>query len=164
MNAWRTQADKYTKDSNCILLPPKRRLEIDNWLHKKLAATLVTRYSPDNPQMKILMATTSKYVPTSVHQWGQAQICDGGDRFKCCALLKGKRHICDCTYVKVSASQLFPYRIPLVRNDCPVYAFFFIFPVVSLFNPHSFIMTSYVLIYPYFSSLTARSYVQYSAR
>ena len=55
-------------------------------------------------------------------------------------------------------------KILLVRNDCPVYAFFFVFPFISLFNPHSFIMTSYVLIYSYFSSLTACLYVRYSAR
>ena len=42
------------------------------------------------------------------------------------------------------------------------FSLFFLF--VLLFNPHSFIMTSYVLIYSYFSSLTACLYVQYSAR
>ena len=50
-----------------------------------------------------------------------------------------------------------------VRNDCPVYAFFFVFPFISLFNPHSFTMTSYVPIYSYFSSLAACLYVRYSA-
>ena len=63
---------------------------------------LVTRYSPDDPQMKISMNTASKYVPTSVRQWGQAKICNGGDQFKCRALLKGQRQARDCTYVKVS--------------------------------------------------------------
>ena len=91
-----------TKDSEYVLLPPKRKLEIDSKLQKKLAATLVTRYSPDDPQMKISMATASKYIPASVHQWGQAQIRDGGDRFKCHALLKGQRRTRDCTYVRVS--------------------------------------------------------------
>lgn len=86
-----------------ILLPPKRNLDIDSRLRKKLAAALVTRYSPDNPHMKISMATASKYIPTSVHQWGQAQIHHGGDCFKCRALLKGQSHARDCTYVKVSA-------------------------------------------------------------
>ena len=57
-----------------------------------------------------------------------------------------------------------PWPVRTVRNDCPVYAFFFVFPIVSLFNPHSFITTSYVLIYSYFSSLTACLYVRYSAR
>jgi hypothetical protein len=92
------------EDSDYILLPPKRMLEIDSKLRKKIAAALVTRYSPDDPQMKISMTTASKYVPASVCQWGQAQIRDGGDRFKCRALLKGQRHTRDCTYVKVSMS------------------------------------------------------------
>jgi hypothetical protein len=93
-----------TSDSDYILLPPKRKLGIDSRLRKKLAAALVTRYSPDDPQMKILMTTTSKYIPESIHQWGQPQIRDGGDWFKCRALLKGQGHARDCTYVKVSMS------------------------------------------------------------
>ena len=52
----------------------------------------------------------------------------------------------------------------VARNDCPIYAFFFVFPFLLLFNPHSFIMTSYVLIYSCFSSLTACLYAQYPAR
>ena len=48
---------------------------------------------------------------------------------------------------------LFDLEIP-VRNNCPVYTFFFVFPLISLSNPHSFITTSYVPIYPYFPSLT----------
>lgn len=110
-NTWSECADNNTKDSDYVLLPPKRKLEIDSRLHKKLAAMLVTRYSPDDPHMKISMTTASKYVPISVRQWGQAQIRGGGDRFKCRALLKGKRHVRDCTYVKVSASQFIPYHI-----------------------------------------------------
>ena len=51
-----------------------------------------------------------------------------------------------------------------VRNDSPVYAFFFVFPLISLSNPHSFITTSYVPIYSYFPSLTTCLYVRYSAR
>ena len=50
-----------------------------------------------------------------------------------------------------------------VRNDCPVYTFFFVFPLISLSNPHSFITTSYIPIYSYFPSPTACLYVQYSA-
>ena len=50
-----------------------------------------------------------------------------------------------------------------VRNDCPVYAFFFVFPFISFFDPHSFITTSYVPIYSYFSSLTTYVYTRYSA-
>jgi hypothetical protein len=91
-------------DSDYILLPPKRKLEINSQLRKKLAAALVTRYSPDYPQMKILMTTTSKYIPESIHQWGQVQICDRGDWFKCRVLLKGQGRAHDCTYVKVSMS------------------------------------------------------------
>ena len=63
---------------------------------------LVTRYSPDDSQMKISMNTASKYVPTSVRQWGQVKICNGGDQFKCHALLKGQRQAYDCMYMKVS--------------------------------------------------------------
>ena len=107
-----TFAEMSTKDYNYVLLPPQRKLEIDSRLRKKLAAALVTRYSPDDPQMKIPIKTASKYVPVIVHQWGQAQIRDGGDRFKCRALLKGQRHARDCTYVKVSAPHpLFPYHM-----------------------------------------------------
>ena len=98
-------------DSNYILLPPKRKLEIDSRLRKKLAAALVTRYSPDDPRMKISITTASKYVPASIRQWGQAQIRDGGDRFKCRVLLKGQRHTRDCTYVKVSILKPSPYCI-----------------------------------------------------
>jgi len=94
--------DTCAKDSDYILLPPKKKLEIDKRLHKKLAATLVTRYSPDDPRMKISMGTASRHVPAHVHQWGQAQIRGGGDRFKSRALLKGQRHVRDCTYIKVS--------------------------------------------------------------
>lgn len=90
-------------DSGYTLLPPKRKLVIDAKLHKKLAMALVTRYSPDDPSMKISMATASKYVPTNVRQWGQVQIRDGGDRFKSRAMLKGQKRARDCTYVKVSS-------------------------------------------------------------
>jgi hypothetical protein len=99
--------DACAKDSDYVLLPPNKKLEIDSGLRKKLAAALVTRYSPDNPQMKISIATASKYVPQSVSQWGQAQIRGGGDRFKCRALLKGRQHARDCTYVKVIAPSIF---------------------------------------------------------
>ena len=51
-----------------------------------------------------------------------------------------------------------------VRNDCPAHAFFFVFPFVSLSNPHSFIMPSYVPIYSCFSSLTLYLCARYSAR
>ena len=106
------------KDFDYVLLPPKRKLEIDSRLRKKLAAALVTRYSPDDPRMKISMATASKYIPTSVHQWGQAQIRNGGDRFKCRAMLKGQRHARDCTYVKVSTTRpVFAHRVPLVNHN-----------------------------------------------
>ena len=108
-------ANSCIEDSDYVLLPPKRKLEIDSHLHKKLTAALITRYSPDDPRMKISVATASKHVPTSVHQWGQAQIHDGGDRFKCRALLKGQRHTCDCTFVKVSWSQPFLYWIPMTN-------------------------------------------------
>ena len=91
-----------TRDSEYTLLPPKRSLVIDPGLHKKLAMALVTRYSPNDPSMKISIATASKYVPTNTRQWGQAQIGNGGDRFKSRALLKGRNHTRDCTYVKVS--------------------------------------------------------------
>jgi hypothetical protein len=99
--------EKYAKDHDYVLLPPQRKLEIDSRLRKKLAAALVTRYSPDDPRMKISMKTASKYVPTSVHQWGQAQIRDEGDHFKCRALLKSQRYACDCTYIKVSTCHPF---------------------------------------------------------
>ena len=100
-------------DSDYILLPPKRKLKINSRLHKKLAAALVTRYSPNNPQMKILMATASKYIQKSVCQWGQAQIRNGGNWFKCRVLLKGQKHTCDSTYVKLSTFHLpSPYCIP----------------------------------------------------
>ena len=84
-------ANSCIEDSDYVLLPPKRKLEIDSRLRKKLAAALITRYSPDDPRMKISVATASKHVPTSVRQWGQAQIRDGGDRFKCHALSLGAR-------------------------------------------------------------------------
>ena len=100
---YRKLADAFAQDSNYTLLPPERKLEINTRLQKKLAAALVTRYSPDDPRMKISMATVSKHVPASVRQWGQVQIRGGGDRFKCRTLLKGQRHTRDCTYVKVSA-------------------------------------------------------------
>ena len=93
-------------DSQYILLPPKQRLVIDNKLHKKLALALVTRYSPDDPRIKISVGTASKYIPASVRQWGQVQIRDGGDRFKCRALLKGRKRTRDCTYVKVRLPDL----------------------------------------------------------
>ena len=84
----------------------------------KLAMALVTRYSPDEPSMKISMATTSKYVPTSTRQWGQAQIGNRGDRFKSRALLKGQKHTHNCTYVKMSLfrSCLFIVSPPLTMR------------------------------------------------
>jgi len=103
-----TATKRLITDSNYILLPPKKSLAIDGGLLKKLAAALVTRYSPDDPRMKISIATVSKYVPASVCQWGQVQIRDGGDRFKCHALLKGQAHSRDCTYVKVSVCRPLP--------------------------------------------------------
>lgn len=88
-------------DSDYCLLPPERQFLVDQGTRKKLAAALVTRYSPDDPRHKISIATASKYVPDSIRQWGQVQICGGGDRFKCGALLKNQKHSRDCTYVKV---------------------------------------------------------------
>ena len=109
-------AEKHATDLDYILLPPQKRLVIDGSLCKKLAAALVTRYSPDNPQTKISVATASKHIPTSVRQWGQAQVCDGGDWFKCCALLKGQRHTRDCTYVKVSVPLFLIRSTPLIAG------------------------------------------------
>ena len=97
----RKSTDACIEDSDFILLPPKKKLEIDVQLQKKLAAALVTRFSPDDPQMKISMATASRHIPSDIFQWGQAQICGGGDRFKCRVLLKSQRYTRDCTYVKV---------------------------------------------------------------
>ena len=71
--------DTCAKDIDYILLPPKRELEIDGRLQQKLAAALVTRYSPDDPWMKIPIATASRHILACVHQWGQAQIHGGGD-------------------------------------------------------------------------------------
>ena len=102
--SWTTTTEKYAADSEYVLLPPTKKFAIDSGLCKKLAAALVTRYSPDNPLMKISIATASKYVPMSVHQWGQGHIRGGGDWFKCCGLLRGQRHARDCTYVKVSTA------------------------------------------------------------
>jgi len=114
-------AEKHVTDSEYILLPPKKSLVIDSSLCKKLAAALVTRYSPDdNPRMKVSVATASKYVPASVRQWGQGQIGGGGDRFKCRALLKGQGHARDCTYVKVSMPCLPPCRIFLANHEAQV--------------------------------------------
>ena len=107
--------DNRTKDSDYTLLPPKRMLKIDSWLWKKLTTALVTRYSPDDPRMKISMTTASRYVPASVCQWGQAQVCDGGDRLKCRALLKGQKHARDCTYIKVST--FYPHFPSLANHE-----------------------------------------------
>ena len=112
MISYREPTDMFIQDSNYILLPPNRGLEIDNRLKRKLAATLVTRYSPDDPQKKISIATASKHVPASVRQWGQAQIRGGGDRFKCHVLLKGQRHSRNCTFVKVGVSLHFSPHLP----------------------------------------------------
>ena len=46
-----------------------------------------------------------------------------------------------------------------VRNDCPVYTFFFFSPFVLPSYLHSFVTTSYNPIYSYFPSLTAYLYV-----
>ena len=105
-----------TLDSECILLPPKRKLVINAGLRKKLAMALVTRYSPNNLSMKILITTASKYIPTSVHQWGQVQICNRGNRFKSHALLKSRKHTCDCTHVKVSVHPV-SFTIPFQLTD-----------------------------------------------
>jgi len=114
-------AEKHVTDSEYILLPPKKSLVIDSSLCKKLAAALVTRYSPDDdPRMKVPVAIASKYVPASVRQWGQGQIGGGGDRFKCRALLKGQGHSRDCTYIKVSMSHLPPCRIFLANHEAQV--------------------------------------------
>ena len=67
-NFIRKFTDTRAKDSDYILLPPKRELEIDGHLQQKLAAALVTRYSPDDPQMKISIATASRHIPARVHQ------------------------------------------------------------------------------------------------
>lgn len=99
-----TTTEENAADSEYVLLPPKKNLVLESGLSKKLAAALVTRYSPDNPPTKISIATASKYVPTSVCQWGQGHIRNGGDRFKCRGLLKGQRCARDCTYVKVSTA------------------------------------------------------------
>lgn len=115
-----TVAEEPATDSDYTLLPPQKKLIIDRSLSKKLAVALVTRYSPDDPRMKISVSTASKYIPVSVRQWGQAQIRDGGDRFKCRALLKGRRHTRDCTHVKVSVLSLLPYQNYLANFEVQV--------------------------------------------
>ena len=99
-------------DSEYILLPPKKVLKINHQLQRKLVAALVTGYSPDNLQMKISIATTSRHMPTNLCKWGQAQVHGSGDQFKCCVLLKGQQWMCDCTYVKVSKAPVFCYTHP----------------------------------------------------
>ena len=69
-----------------------------------LAAALVTRYSPDDPRLKIPIAKAKICLPEIVRQWGQVQIMGGGDKLTCSALIKPGRYTRDCTFIKVCSN------------------------------------------------------------
>jgi hypothetical protein len=52
-----------------------------------------------------------------------------------------------------------PHPAPVCQEHYPIYTFFFVFPLISFFNPHSFIMTIMILFIPIFYSLTTCLYM-----
>jgi len=83
---------------------PRKMLTLNEDVHTKLAAALVTRFSPlKGPRIPI--PTAKKYVPTgAVLQWGRVQISEGGDRMCCREMIKPGSLGRDCTYVRVCPS------------------------------------------------------------
>jgi hypothetical protein len=90
---------------------PRKLLKLDEDVRAKLAAVLITRYSPLKGP-KITSFITKKYVPTiAVLQWGRIQVAKGGDKMCCRAMVKPGSLSRDCTYVRVHllATIVFPY-------------------------------------------------------
>jgi len=76
-------------------------MALDENVRTKLAAALITRYSPLNGP-KIVSFVAKKYVPTkAVLQWGRIQVTEGGDRMCCREMIKPGSLGRDCTYVRV---------------------------------------------------------------
>ena len=80
---------------------PRKLLTLNENVQTKLAAALITRYSPLKGP-KIVSFVAKRYVPTTaVLQWGRIQVAEGGDRICCREMIKTGSLGCDCTYIRV---------------------------------------------------------------
>ena len=85
---------------------PWKLLALDEDICTVLAKALITRFSPLTGR-KIPTFTAKRYVPTvAICQWGRVQIAEGGDTMCCHGMIKSGLLGRDCTYVRVSYSQL----------------------------------------------------------
>ena len=83
---------------------PRKLLKLNEDTRIKLAAALITRYSPLGGQ-KISSLVAKEYVPMSaVLHWGRVQIAEGGDKMCCREMIKSGLVGRDCTYVRVRLS------------------------------------------------------------
>ena len=70
-------------DPQRVFMRPRKMLALDKDVREKLAAALVTRYSPLQGQ-KIPFFVAKNCIPMGpVLQWGKIQITGGGDRLCC---------------------------------------------------------------------------------
>ena len=80
---------------------PRTMLKLDEDVPTKLAAAIITRFSPLKGP-KIASFVAKKYIPIgAVLQWGQVQVAEGGDRMCCRQMIKPGSLGRDCTYVRV---------------------------------------------------------------
>ena len=91
-------------DPQWVFMRPRKMLALDKDVREKLAAALVTRYSPLQGQ-KIPFFVAKNCIPTGpVLQWGKIQITGGRDRMCCRVMIKPGSLGRDCTCVRVSPS------------------------------------------------------------
>ena len=80
---------------------PRLILKLDQDVRTKIAAALVTRYSPLKGR-QIPISFAKKFVPDGpISQWGRVQVAEGGDTMCCRAMIKPGAIGRDCTYVRV---------------------------------------------------------------
>ena len=96
-------AEQRCIDPHYTLLAPRKTLKITEGLRRQLADLIVTRCSPDFGTQKVSTTTARKYIPDRMKEWGRAQLADGGDRIKGCALINEETPARrTCCFVRVS--------------------------------------------------------------
>ena len=87
-------------DNTCILLYPRRTLDITRGLQDKILSCLcTTRYDIPVPHLRRLL-------PTVVQHWGKLRILPAGDTIRAASLQTHAEDRRDCTFVRVSPSLL----------------------------------------------------------
>ena len=158
------------------ILPSPRKKKQEMISHKKRSWRMVWKWmKSSSPQLGLWEARNGHYIHSSVStsnmvfwpripfypgcDWGHGDWAQLFSWFSRSGVCRGEFWVQGWGDSQVHSYFSFG---GLCQEQLP-YLYIFVFPFYSLSNPHSFVMTSYVPIYPYFSSLTTCLYVQYSA-